>query len=94
MAEAQENYLVGDFETAAHLYEPIANSNPAFSSTHNTLTAICIEPGRKEDAKWTASELMIIAPNFSNESEIEHNAYADPETNRRFIESLRQAGLK
>lgn len=94
MAEGQSNYLLGNYETAAHLFEQVIDTNPEITTAYPMLVAIYIELGRQEDAEKVVGKLMAIATNFSIATEMEHDVYLNPEVNQRFIDSLRKAGIE
>jgi len=91
--EGQSQYLLGDYERAALLFEQVAESNPEFSVAHKMLAATYIELGRIEDAEWAAIELLTIAPNFTLADENARIPYKERRVRERYIESLRKAGI-
>jgi adenylate cyclase len=93
-AEGHSQYLLGNYERAARLFEQVIESNPEFSASHKMLAATYIELDRLEDAAWAVSELLTVAPSFSLESELKIAPYADPEVARRYMKNLRKAGLE
>ncbi len=50
--------------------------------------------GREDEARATVAEIQRIAPNFSVEKMAKALPYKNEATRDRYIESLRQAGLK
>jgi hypothetical protein len=50
--------------------------------------------GREEEAQAMAAEVRRIAPNFSCDGYIKKLFYKDPDDVRRYIDSLKRAGLK
>ena len=93
-AEGQAQYLMGDYNAAARLFENVVANNPQFSASHKFLAATYIALGRQEDAQWAASELLTVAPHFNLASEAANNSFADAATGAIFINNLRKAGLR
>lgn len=88
------HYLLRQPEEAVGWLESVRDSNPAFSNAYNFLIATYVELGQIDDAEWAASELLTLVPNFSLSREEERLDYKDKEAKRRYIESLRKAGIE
>jgi adenylate cyclase len=88
------HYLLGQLEEAAGWLEGVRDSNPAFSNVYQLLIATYVELERIDDAEWAANELLTLVPNFSLSQEEERVGYKDKEVKRRYIESLRRAGIE
>ncbi len=86
--------MLGQHEKAAELLEKVHDNNPEFSLIYRPLIATYIELGRVEDAEWTAEELLTLVPGFSLSQEKERAIYRDEQVGRRYIESLRNAGIE
>jgi adenylate cyclase len=89
----QSYYLLDRLEEAAAQFEAVKRSNPHFTATHMMLAATYVELGRVDDAQWAASELETLRPNFSLAEERQRTPYKDEPIVRRYIDSLRRAGL-
>ena len=92
--EGQSQYLLGNFEEAARLFELVTISNPEFSLAHKMLAATLVELGRIEDAQWAAEEMMVVAPGFLISTEATRTPYREDAVLSRYIENLRKAGLE
>ncbi len=92
--EGQSNYVLGNFEEAARLFEQVLESNPEFTLAHKMLAATYMELGKTEDAKWAVDELLTYAPDFTLAVELERTAYTGKEFLSRYIDNLRKAGLE
>jgi len=88
------HYLLGQPEIAVGWLEGVRDSNPAFSNVYQLLIATYVELGQIEDAEWAAFELLTLVPNFSLAREEERETYRDEAVKRRYIESLRTAGIE
>jgi len=88
------HYLLGQPEEAVVWLEGVRDSNPAFSNVYQLLIATYVELGQIDDAEWAASELLTLVPSFSLSQEEERVSYRDEEVKRRYIESLRKAGIE
>ncbi len=93
-AEGHSQYLLGNYEVAARLFEQVVDSNPEFSAAPKMLAATYVELDRLEDAEWAVSELLTVAPNFSLKSQLEIDPFADTEVAKRYMANLRKAGLE
>jgi len=88
------HYLLGQPEIAVGWLEGVRDSNPEFSNVYQLLIATYVELGQIDDAEWAASELLTLVPNFSLSQEMARYSYEDKEVKRRYIESLRKAGIE
>ena len=61
---------------------------------HLILAAACGNSGRKEQARAEAAEVLRIDPNFSLEHYSKKLPYKNNADRERFVNGLRQAGLK
>jgi tetratricopeptide (TPR) repeat protein len=75
-------------------YKKAVNLNPDIQGARLHLISLYMELGQKEEARAEAAEVLLITPNFSAEEFGQRNAYADRAELERFVEELRQIGLK
>jgi adenylate cyclase len=90
----QSQYLLGRYKEAVKQFERVKKSDPSFTPVHKMLAASYVALGRIDDAKWAATELETLIPNFSLKEEAASSPYKDEAVVHLFIERLRKAGLK
>lgn len=90
----QSYYLLDRYDEAARQFERVKISNPNFTQAHKMLAATYSALGRADDAEWAAIELKTLIPDFSLKRESASAPYKDEAVFRRYIDRLRQAGLR
>lgn len=92
--EGQAHYLLGEYRTAAELLEQVTRSNPQFPLGRQFLAATYVEMGRIDDADWQVAEAMTLSRHLTLEAIRSRPFYLDPQTQARYVEALRTAGLE
>jgi len=92
--KGQTHYLLGQLGKAVFWLEDARDSNPEFSNVYEVLIATYAELGKIEEAEWAVSELLTLVPNFSLSQERKRALYRDKKVRRRYLESLRKAGIE
>jgi adenylate cyclase len=87
------NFMLGNYDKSAEIYEQVVQTNPGFISGHRGLAAAYAYLNRIEDAEWEASEILVLQPDFSLSQERISSAFKRQEDMERYIEGLRKAGL-
>jgi adenylate cyclase len=85
---------MGQYEEALSALKKALNIRPNFFGIHLNLAATYIHLGREEEAHAAAAEVRRIVPKFSLERYAKRVAYKDPVVTKRYIDALREAGLK
>jgi Flp pilus assembly protein TadD len=67
---------------------------PNYAPAHINLAICYAELGRLEEARAEAAEIRRLVPNFSAEVLRRRIPFKDPADIERFVDGLRQAGLK
>jgi adenylate cyclase len=86
--------VMGQYEEALSALKKAVNIRPNFFMIHLSLAATYIHLGREEEARAAAAEVRRIDPKFSLERFAKRVSYKDPVVTKRYIDALRQAGLK
>jgi TolB-like protein/Flp pilus assembly protein TadD len=86
--------VMGQYEEALSALKKAVNIRPNFFMIHLSLAATYIHLGREEEARAAAAEVRRIDPKFSLERFAKRVSYKDPVVTKRYIDALREAGLK
>ena len=84
----------GRFEEAVSAYKKAIQRAPDNIFAHIGLTATYSMMGREEEARTQAAEVLRISPKFSVDSYAKRIAFKDQTVADKFLDALRQAGLK
>jgi len=86
--------FTGRYEEAIAALKRLLTRDPNFVNAHLVLAAIYSELGREAEARAAAAALLRLNPNFSLEVWRQRLPYKDPAVVERYLDALRQAGLK
>ncbi len=85
---------VGRYEEAIAQLKKAIEREPRDIMSYIVLTSTYSMAGREKEARAAAAEVLKINPKFSLEQFAKIHPYKDPATKDRYIDSLRNAGLK
>jgi adenylate cyclase len=85
---------MGQYEEALSALKKALNIRPNFYAIHLQLTATYIHLGHEEEARAAAAEVLRSVPTFSLERFAKRPIYKDKAEWERYIDALREAGLK
>jgi adenylate cyclase len=87
-------FYAGRYEEAIAAYKKSLNRAPNDILTHLALTTAYSWAGRLEEARAQAAEVLRIKPNFSMEEKAKLGLFKNQADLERYLEGLREAGLK
>ena len=85
---------MGQYDQALSALKKALDIRPNFFLIHMERAATYIHLGREEEARAAAAEVRRTNPRFSLEVMARFWAYKNPNDQERYVEALRQAGLK
>ena len=86
--------MIGQYEEAVKYYKRLLQDQPDHFLGHAGLTATYYEMDRLEEARAQAAEVLRVDPKFSLERYSTTLRYKNPADKKRYIDTLRKAGLK
>ncbi len=87
-------YWTGRTEEAITVFERALARNPNWLAAHLFLAFVYSEVGREAEAKAEVAEVLRLSPAFSLEGVRQRLPLKDPADLERFLDGLREAGLK
>jgi adenylate cyclase len=92
--DALSAFQLRDYDGAAALAREVLQRNPHFSQARNLLAATYAHMGRVEDAAWEITELMMLAPGLTLDSERRRLPFTRADDLEHYLDGLTRAGLK
>jgi len=89
----QAYYILGRYQEAINAFQQGVASNPAAERLHVWLAAAYAQLGETDSAEWETQQVLTLNPDFSLQRIEETYPSTDPADRKRFIDSLRRAGL-
>lgn len=87
-------YLTGQYEKSIKFLKKSLSRSPNDFYAHTALAAVYCETGRQDKARAEANEVLRIDPNFSLVTIARSYPFKNQDVLKRFVDSLRKAGLK
>lgn len=91
--QAQANFSLGEFDTAAGLLAERIRRFPATDASRMLLASCYGHLGRAEDARKAWAELLTVNPDFSLKQRARVLPYKNPDDFQRIVAGLAKAGL-